>query len=142
MATEITSQITTSVLTRDKASTPTTASRQDSAVIGQILPESESDKVETQSQTTAAVAPTAEKLEQVVSDINNYVQTINRELQFRVDEALPLGRAVITVIDAETDETIREIPSEEVLALAERLSEQAEKDSSKQIEGLIISAQA
>lgn len=85
---------------------------------------------------------TKAQLEQAVSDINAYVQNVNRELQFRVDEALPLGRTVVTVIDAETEETIREFPSKEVLALAHRLKAEAGETSQSQIEGLIISAQA
>lgn len=87
------------------------------------------------------VASRAE-LEQAVSDINAYVQTVNRELQFRVDEALPLGRAVVTVIDADTEETIREFPSKEALALAHRLKEVSSETAQSQIEGLIISAHA
>lgn len=85
---------------------------------------------------------TKAELEQAVSDINAYVQTVNRELQFRVDEALPLGRSVVTVIDADTEETIREFPSKEALALAHRLRDEAGTATQSQIEGLIISARA
>jgi len=81
------------------------------------------------------------ELEQAVSDINAYVQTVNRELQFRVDEALPLGRSVVTVIDADTQETIREFPSKEALELAHRLKAASEETRS-QLEGLIFSARA
>jgi flagellar protein FlaG len=42
-----------------------------------------------------------------------------RSLSFRVDEAS--GRTVITVLDATTQEVVRQIPSEEVLALARAL---------------------
>ncbi len=82
------------------------------------------------------------QLEKAVSDINEYVQTVNRELQFRVDDALPLGRSVVTVVDADTQETIREFPSEQALSLARSLKEQAGEAVQGQIEGLIISAQA
>jgi len=82
------------------------------------------------------------QLEKAVSDINEYVQTVNRELQFRVDDALPLGRSVVTVVDADTQETIREFPSEQALSLARSLKEQAGEAVQSQIEGLIISAQA
>lgn len=54
--------------------------------------------------------PAANEVSQAVSDINDYLQSVNRELRFRVDEALPLGRAVISIIDSDTQETIREIP--------------------------------
>jgi flagellar protein FlaG len=42
-----------------------------------------------------------------------------RSLIFRVDEAS--GRTVITVLDATTQEVVRQIPSEEVLVLARAL---------------------
>ena len=61
---------------------------------------------------------------------------------FSLDEELPLGRAVIRVLDAETDEVIREIPTEQVLAIAHRISEQLAEADNSQIDGLIISAQA
>ncbi len=82
------------------------------------------------------------QLEKAVSDINDYVQTVNRELQFRVDEALPLGRSVVTVVDSDTQEVIREFPSEQALSLARSLKEQIGSVDQQQIEGLIISARA
>ena len=81
-----------------------------------------------------------DRLDEAVSDINSYVQNINRKLQFSVNEDLPLGRAVIKVIDSETDKVIREIPSEEAIAIAKRISEQFEDTAS--IEGLVFTDQA
>ena len=46
---------------------------------------------------------------------------IRRELDFYIDE--PTGQTVITVRDRETDQVIRQIPSEEILAVAERINE-------------------
>ena len=77
-------------------------------------------------------------LSKAVSDINAHVQNLKRDLEFSVDESLPLGRAIVRVIDSETQEVIREIPSEEVLAIAHRL-EELQDDS---LEGLIIEVQA
>ncbi len=85
--------------------------------------------------------PAASEVSQAVSDINDYLQSVNRELRFRVDEALPLGRAVISIIDSDTQETIREIPSREALALAQRLQEERLSDSAN-VGGLFISDQA
>jgi len=81
-----------------------------------------------------------DRLDEAVSDINSYVQNINRKLQFSVNEDLPLGRAVIKVIDSETDKVIREIPSEEAIAIAKRISEQFEETAS--IEGLVFTDHA
>lgn len=85
--------------------------------------------------------PAASDVSQAVSEINDYLQSVNRELRFRVDEALPLGRAVISIIDSDTQETIREIPSKEALVLAQRLQEERLSDSAN-IGGLFISDQA
>ena len=56
-----------------------------------------------------------------VSQINDYVQNLQRNLQFTVDEAT--GKDVVTIIDSESKEVIRQLPSEEALELARRLQE-------------------
>ena len=86
---------------------------------GKVLPREAPEKV------------TDEKVMEAVSNLNDYVQVIRRELQFSVDKES--GRTVVTVVDAETGEKIRQIPREEVLALAKHLG-----SSSKS--GLILSA--
>jgi len=145
MTNEISSQITSTVQTQTRKPDPVSrpASGQvDSASNRQNVADNDpvsSVGVTGQGSDQAASVP---ELQQAVSDINDYVQSVNRELQFRVDEALPLGRTVVTVIDADTEETIREFPSEEALALAHRLKEQANEEAQAQIEGLIISARA
>ncbi|MGR9106099.1 MAG: flagellar protein FlaG [Gammaproteobacteria bacterium] len=55
-------------------------------------------------------------LQEVVSQINESVQSIRRELNFSVDDES--GRLVVKVINTEDGETIRQIPSEEVLRFA------------------------
>ena len=60
-----------------------------------------------------------ESLESAVKNINDYVQNLQRSLQFTVDEIS--GKDVVTVLDKETDEIIRQYPSEEVLEIARRL---------------------
>lgn len=62
----------------------------------------------------------AENLQGAVSQINDYVQNLQRNLQFTVDEAT--GKDVVTVIDTVSEEVIRQIPSEEALELARRLA--------------------
>ncbi len=62
-----------------------------------------------------------EKLTTAVSNINDHVQSLQRSLQFTVDEVS--GKDIVTVLDKETQEVIRQYPSEEVLAIARRLSE-------------------
>ena len=62
-----------------------------------------------------------EKVEQAVEDINDHFQSMGRDLSFYVDE--DSGRTIITVIDAETQEIVRQIPPEEVLDLAMHLQD-------------------
>lgn len=62
----------------------------------------------------------AAKLDQVVKQLNEYAQTINREVQFSIDK--DSGRTLIKVVDSRTMEVIRQIPSEEVLALDRNLA--------------------
>jgi flagellar protein FlaG len=62
-----------------------------------------------------------EQVEQAVEDINDYLQSVGRDLSFAVDE--DSGRTIITVIDSETQEVVRQIPPEELLNLALNLQD-------------------
>jgi flagellar protein FlaG len=55
----------------------------------------------------------AKELQEKVAQLNDHMQNLNRNLQFRVDEES--GDTVVTVIDSETKELVRQIPSQEVL---------------------------
>jgi flagellar protein FlaG len=61
----------------------------------------------------------AKMLAKAVHDLSAGAQNLQRSLQFSIDESS--GRTVIKVIDKITQEVIRQIPEEEVLALAARL---------------------
>ncbi len=61
------------------------------------------------------------KVEQAVNQINQYVQTLSRDLHFTVDE--DSGRTVVKVLNTETKEIIRQIPSEELLQIARHLTD-------------------
>jgi flagellar protein FlaG len=61
----------------------------------------------------------AEDIEGTVRRLNELMAERERSLSFRVDELS--GRTVITVLDVTTQEIVRQIPSEEVLALARAL---------------------
>lgn len=73
----------------------------------------------TPEESTAEEAEKRDKLTSKVAQLNDYTQLINREIQFSVDEAT--DRTVVKVIDSKTDEVIRQIPSEEVLRIAESM---------------------
>ena len=58
----------------------------------------------------------------VAKQIESYLRSHGRELQFSVDEAT--GRTVVTVRDPSTGEVIRQIPDVEALRIAEALGRQ------------------
>jgi flagellar protein FlaG len=59
------------------------------------------------------------KISEAVSKINEIVQSIQRDLSFNLDE--DSGQTIIRVVDSESGELIRQIPSEEALAIANQL---------------------
>lgn len=61
------------------------------------------------------------KVDDALTQINDFVQSKNRQLNFSVDE--DSGRQVIKVTDAHSGDVIRQIPTEEVLKLSARLEE-------------------
>lgn len=86
--------------------------RQDVAAGGKALPPEEP---------VNTTEVTAEQAQKVVEQLNNHAQAINRDLQFSVDDAS--GRTVIRVVNSETSELVRQIPSEEVLRLSQTIRE-------------------
>jgi len=61
------------------------------------------------------------QLGEAVSQLNDYVQSVSRDLQFEVDNNL--GQTIVKVVDQETQEVIRQIPDEVALRLAENLQQ-------------------
>ncbi len=78
-----------------------------------------------------------EALENVVSQLNAYVQNTQRDIDFSVDDTT--GRVIVKVIDSESDEVIRQIPSEEMLAISRHLMESLENEQPK---GFLIELKA
>ncbi|HED38972.1 MAG TPA: flagellar protein FlaG [Chromatiales bacterium] len=66
-----------------------------------------------------SAATEASKISEAVSRMSDYVQNIRRGLEFSVDEES--DRTVITVYDIESEEVIRQIPSEEFLNLVRQM---------------------
>ncbi|MBL3554903.1 MULTISPECIES: flagellar protein FlaG [Marinobacter] len=62
-----------------------------------------------------------EQLDNAVSQLNDFVQTVQRDLQFEVDNNL--GQTIVRVVDQSTQEVIRQIPDEVALRLAEKLQQ-------------------
>lgn len=63
--------------------------------------------------------PAPEAVQQAARQLETFMQSMNRYLEFRIDQ--DSGRTVVTVKDKTTGETIRQIPSEEIMRLARNL---------------------
>ncbi|WP_341303418.1 flagellar protein FlaG [Pseudomonas sp. TMP25] len=73
------------------------------------------------SEVDSDVPASREKIEAAVATIQDFAQTVRRDLNFTLEEGS--GRVVVKVTDAGSGDVIRQIPSEEALQLAENLSE-------------------
>ncbi|ROL81916.1 flagellar biosynthesis protein FlaG [Pseudomonas protegens] len=62
-----------------------------------------------------------EKLKMAVQEIEKFVQSVKRNLEFSIDE--PSGKVVVKVIASDSGEVVRQIPNEEVLRLANSLND-------------------
>jgi flagellar protein FlaG len=60
-------------------------------------------------------------VESAVTKLNDYVQSVQRNLQFNLDDES--GKTVITVIDRNTSAVIRQIPDDVALKLAQNLQQ-------------------
>ena len=90
--------------------------RQDVSFDGKVSPTDASQKV------SQVVAP--EQIQAAVDKIAAYVESLSRSLTVRVDERSGAGGFVVQVQDASTEEVIRQIPSDEVLAISEAIAQQ------------------
>lgn len=61
----------------------------------------------------------AADVERAIQRLSELISETQRSLRFQVDELS--GRTVITVLDAETKEVVRQIPSPELLAVMRHL---------------------
>jgi flagellar protein FlaG len=79
------------------------------------------------SETKDSAEQASEKIKAKVTQLNEQMQNLNRSLQFSVDEES--GDSVITVKDVETEEVIRQFPSDELLRA---------RNSIEDVKGLLI----
>jgi len=98
-----------------KKAMPDTTENQKEATIN-------SSKVTLPNSSTAQVEEvTTEKMNQVIEEMNHSFQSMQRKISFSVDERL--GDKVIVVKDTETDEVVRQIPSEELVVLRKKMDD-------------------
>lgn len=61
------------------------------------------------------------EVEAAVEEMNAFVQSMQRNLSFSIDEQL--GEKIISVKDVESEEVIRQIPSEELVVLRKKMDD-------------------
>lgn len=76
-------------------------------------------------------SPTSEDVTAAVQEIQEFVDNVTTNLQFAVDDRT--GKIVVSVVDAETKQVVRQIPSEDVMKLARTLD---------RMQGLLFSGKA
>ena len=72
-------------------------------------------------QITEGQKQSQESVESAVTKLNDYVQSVQRNLQFNLDDES--GKTVITVVDRNTSDVIRQIPDDVALKLAQDLQQ-------------------
>ena len=76
-------------------------------------------------------AASSDEVTQATQRVEKFVQTMSSDLQFTVDDSS--GAFVIRIVDRATQEVIRQMPSEEMLAIAKALD---------RLQGLLVRQQA
>jgi flagellar protein FlaG len=121
------------------------ASNRELASVSSIQTATASDSTQPSGSTTDIPK---QAVETAVEQMKDFAQVMSRQLQFDVDE--DSGRTVVRVLDKDSGQVIRQIPSDEVLALARHMRELMEEDTANiagkgmkdQPVGLLVKTQA
>jgi flagellar protein FlaG len=73
----------------------------------------------------------AEQMQMAVAEIRKAIAPVARNLQFSIDKET--GKTIVRIVDAETNEVIRQIPGDEVIAIARAID---------RMQGLLIKQKA
>lgn len=113
------------------------SSQQPASVAGSSLPQKDVEEPSVSIKAPPAV-PEFEKidLDKAISELQDFVDGLGRSLSFRQDDSI--DRSVITVLDTQTNTIVRQIPSEEVVAIARQIRD----DMAEARAGLLLSGDA
>lgn len=113
VATPVATVMPNSVRVPEQASSPTIKKTPtDAEVIAKVL----STEIKP-SNVSQASQPTQEVIAKTAKQMESFVQSMGRELSFSIDEKT--GYSIIRVVNPQTGEVIRQLPSEELLKIAE-----------------------
>lgn len=113
------SQITSSTVPKVREATTSATSTAASGHVQDASQASNSDTGTTTVVGDAQSGGTDQTLVEAIDKLNAKVQNLNRNLEFSLDKAS--GEVLVKVVDAHTHELVRQIPSEEALALAQNI---------------------
>ena len=118
--------VSASTAARSASSAGAVEAKTKAATGGKALPETNpaSEVQATKEAKDSSQGKSLGNVETAVAKINDYVQSIQRDLQFTVDE--DLETTVVKVVDGSSGELIRQIPEEVFLELARKLNEDGE----------------
>ena len=102
-----------------------------SAVGRGVETRSENIQQNTSAQEQAQRVPSAGELQKALEEVEKAVAPMAQSLQFSLDK--DSGKTVVKVMDTDTNEVIRQIPTEEVLAISKAVD---------RLKGLLIKQQA
>ena len=113
------------------------SSQQPATVAGKGLPQQGVEEPSASVKAPPAV-PEFEKidLDKAISELQDFVDGLGRSLSFRQDDSI--DRSVITVLDTQTNRVVRQIPSEEVVAIARQIRD----DMAEARAGLLLNGNA
>ncbi len=94
----------------------TTSTSMAPAQVDKLEPQSKAQQEQEQSQKASK-----EEVEKAVTKLNDFVQNVQRNLQFNLDDAS--GKTIITVVDKQTSEVVRQIPDDVAIKLAQDLQQ-------------------
>lgn len=79
-------------------------------------------------------------VDQAMKNVAGYVQNVTRELNFSVDEEL--DKFVVKVLDQDTGELIRQIPTEEMINISKNIEEIQDSASTGNFKGILFQGEA
>ncbi|MFN7753945.1 MAG: flagellar protein FlaG [Pseudomonadota bacterium] len=123
------------VIQSPQAVSTTTAARPDVALAQRAVsspdPQSAPSQVAAPAQPEPQAQPSPEQVREAVSTTNEVVKAVQSRLQFVADDSS--GQMVVRVMDSESNEVIRQIPSEEMLAISQAI---------ERMQGLLVQGEA
>src|SRR5687768_13565858 len=63
--------------------------------------------------------PKPEEVNHAVKDIEDFVSTVTTDLRFTVDKET--GKTIVSVVDSQTKQVVRQIPAEEIMKIARNI---------------------